>query len=416
MSAKAMVINMLAGKRLLILLLSALVMIPVCGCSFSGEKIGDIIVSKDDRSVNDISLPNTDNKNTADYKIPESVGFYLNKLTDDQKNVYLQIYKGIMNYDAEININTGVLKTDQVSDFLTFLTSTAAHIHQVSGEYGIYSDDDGYATSIKFNYSRDKSQGDKELKQLETEVKKLVQNTIAMTDFEKLKYFHDQIVQQCEYNKNGSNSYSAYGCLVDKKAVCEGYSKAMVLLCREAEIPCLTVIGEAKDENGTTQSHMWNMVKLQGKWYHMDVTWDDPHNDFGGEYVRYDYFNVNDDMIFADHTAKTTDFMQYPKADAVEENYFVKNGLYVYDDADGRDLVERAVEGCVLQSGQYVRVRCQSKDKFNSLIKNVFDETNGSFFEILHDVSDNLGINIAAEQYAIAKNPYALVITVQLKK
>ena len=96
------------------------------------------------------------------------------------------------------------------------------------------------------------------------------------SDYDKVLYFHDAIISRCSYAYDAVSSYSqplvyeSYGALVDGYALCEGYAKAFKLLCNRAGIPCESIIGT---ENG--RSHMWNYVKLDGSYYHMDVTFDD---------------------------------------------------------------------------------------------------------------------------------------------
>lgn len=96
--------------------------------------------------------------------------------------------------------------------------------------------------------------------------------------YDRIKYFHDTIIAGCEYDtpaKNNPNafpeSYEAYGALVNNKAVCEGYAKAFKILCDRSGIPCVLVGGTAKN-----QPHMWNYVMIDGKYYLVDCTFDDP--------------------------------------------------------------------------------------------------------------------------------------------
>ena len=105
----------------------------------------------------------------------------------------------------------------------------------------------------------------------------------------RLRAIHDYIIKRCDYDrmvyksfrykgkryvnkkKPSELSFTAYGALIRKKAVCEGYAKAFTLLARRAGIPCVYV-------TGTTYgiAHAWNMVKVGGKYRYIDTTWDDP--------------------------------------------------------------------------------------------------------------------------------------------
>lgn len=70
--------------------------------------------------------------------------------------------------------------------------------------------------------------------------------------------------------------------------MCEGYAKAMQILCTKAGIKCIPVAGKAYD-GGAVQPHLWNKVMIDGEWTNVDLTWDDPVTDAGEDYIRYDY-------------------------------------------------------------------------------------------------------------------------------
>lgn len=92
-----------------------------------------------------------------------------------------------------------------------------------------------------------------------------------------------------------------------KGPVCEGYSRAFKILCDRLDIPCVTVNGYAVNNVGEGGSHMWNAVYIDGAWYGVDVTWDDPlvvgadSNTISG--CECDkYFLVGNDTIIDDNS------------------------------------------------------------------------------------------------------------------
>ena len=108
---------------------------------------------------------------------------------------------------------------------------------------------------------------------------------------------HDYIIQEAEYNTKdisymSADDYSAYGVLINKVGVCSSYSKAMQLLASKLDIDCLYVSGYSSNNQGRRQSHAWNKVLIDGDWYNMDLTWDDPvtNEEVKSIPIRYDYF------------------------------------------------------------------------------------------------------------------------------
>ena len=132
--------------------------------------------------------------------------------------------------------------------------------------------------------------------------------TSDMSEYEKVKALHDYIINNTQYDYenylNGTipdSSYSAVGVFQYGVAVCQGYAYAFELLCELAGIECELVTGTA---NGG--GHAWNQVKVDGKWYNIDLTWDDPIYYYNGvltPILVYDYFLISDEQMYLDHVA-----------------------------------------------------------------------------------------------------------------
>ncbi|KWX76115.1 transglutaminase domain-containing protein [Paenibacillus jilunlii] len=109
------------------------------------------------------------------------------------------------------------------------------------------------------------------------QVKTILQQIISpgMNQHQKVKVIHDWVVLHLKYD-NTYRKYTAYEGLQSGSAVCQGYSLLTYKLLLGAGIPNKIVEGTAKPEGGVAQSHAWNLVQLDGRWYHLDTTWDDP--------------------------------------------------------------------------------------------------------------------------------------------
>lgn len=133
----------------------------------------------------------------------------------------------------------------------------------------------------------------------------LVKACQGKTQPEQIKIVHDYLLDTVEYDKsNGSTVYNAYGALINRRAVCEGYARAFKYVLDELKIPCVIVCGIAENRDGQRESHAWNYVYLKGEWYAIDVTWDDPIiTGYGrpGDDIKYAYFLKGSDEFFEDH-------------------------------------------------------------------------------------------------------------------
>lgn len=121
------------------------------------------------------------------------------------------------------------------------------------------------------------------------------QASVGGDDYKIVLNAHDWLINSMEYDQTLSedNIRNIYGALANKKAVCEGYAKAFKYIMDGANIPCIVAVGNGINASGKTESHAWNYVKVNGVWYAIDVTWDDPILIGGGKLPdkdRYRYF------------------------------------------------------------------------------------------------------------------------------
>lgn len=143
-----------------------------------------------------------------------------------------------------------------------------------------------------YSYTVSKTEQSQMKKKLDTVCDKIVNQTQAFsTDYDKEKYINDFLCDSVTYNENAEFSDTAYGALINGKALCEGYSKAFMLLCNKAGIECELIVGEA-DGVG----HMWNRVNINKKLSYVDVTWNDR-----SEFKVYTYFNITESQLLFDH-------------------------------------------------------------------------------------------------------------------
>lgn len=118
-------------------------------------------------------------------------------------------------------------------------------------------------------------------------------------DEERVRAIHDCIIQMTKYYEGAGDvliDNTPYGPLVKGRGVCDGYTYTAKLLLDAAGIENRVVTGTALGEN-----HSWNMVKLGEKYYHMDVTWDDPVDRTGVDHLTYEYYLKSDTFMRGNH-------------------------------------------------------------------------------------------------------------------
>ncbi|MGJ7910771.1 transglutaminase domain-containing protein [Neobacillus sp. LXY-1] len=215
----------------------------------------------------------------------------------ERKTSYQIVYKGNIS-TLQQDISNIINKIYNADDYLRYTSK---------GYYYSYKYSSNMATiTFTFNYWNTAQQE----KTVNTKVTAILNQIIkpGMNNFEKEKVIHDWIEKHVAYDTSYSK-YSAYDALVSPyKTVCQGYALLSYKMLNQAGIKTRIIEGTAGG-----QSHAWNLVNLDGVWYHFDSTWDDPLPDVAGR-VTYDYYNLTDAQIKRDHSwvktypAATTDF------------------------------------------------------------------------------------------------------------
>ena len=112
---------------------------------------------------------------------------------------------------------------------------------------------------------------------------------------DKIKVFHDYIAETNKYDKDkedGGNSIyhsdTAIGTLFEGESICSGYTDTLAIFLNMLSLDNTRV---------STNDHIWNVVNINNKWYHIDLTWDDPIVSTGKDVVIYDYFLITNDEL-----------------------------------------------------------------------------------------------------------------------
>lgn len=256
-------------------------------------------------------------------EIPVSLKNY-DLLNEDEKLAYIAVFDKIKDHPEYIKIPT--LSSEEFNNVFYAVKNDNPDILCFADSCNMIT----YlsASFLQLDYAYDVKSCEIMTAEMNKVADSIVKETDGMSDFEKELYIHDRLVSDCTYSET-KNSSTAYGCLVENKAVCSGYSRAAMLLLLKSGIDSMVVAGTGVTPSEGEISHMWNIVWLDNESYHLDVTWDDPVSD-SGDVLSHLYFNLKDNEISSDHKNFHIDFT----CDSDRYNYFVFNNLYFesYDD------------------------------------------------------------------------------------
>lgn len=275
-------------------------------------------------SLNVTNLGNN-NENTTTDSVDYKKYFY-NQLNSSAKSIYSQI---VNNFDllkaGDKTIDFSNDTADADTNFQTawdalmldnpniFFINTNNITLQSKSDRKIWEKTPRYSYKLMpkqgKKYYMDTWQTQDEVENAIKEVNEKVRNIIASAKgsrYDKVKYIHDYIVDNAEYdNSDRTNNGNIYGLLIEKNAVCEGYAKTFQYLLDLLDIPNIIVYGEGINSNNNAEYHSWNYVQMDnGKWYAVDTTWDDPIVIGNGritEDIEHEYFLKGSDSFFNNH-------------------------------------------------------------------------------------------------------------------
>ncbi len=146
--------------------------------------------------------------------------------------------------------------------------------------------------------------------------------------YEQVRYVHDYIVLHTEYSISTPQCYNAYGCLVNGKAACAGYAAAFQTVMQAMGVKCGRVVGSSSSKLTGKVDHEWNYIRLDGEYYFVDVTWDDPlmHGSPTKGTLEHSYFFLSKKELDLTHKLSRDQFI--PACVSNKYNYFSFYGLF----------------------------------------------------------------------------------------
>jgi len=205
-------------------------------------------------------------------------------LSPAQKTLYTNLENAVDHFRTSVKVSG--LSLDETRDVYYALYSDFPEFYWFEESYSIfYNPNTGLPSEIKTQGPLDSDKLLKGIEEIGDNIREKF-NITGDTTAEKLQSIQQNLAFNIVYDKTTENCGSMYGAIVEGKAKCDGYSQAFQFICKALDIPCVTLTGDVNTEG----RHAWNTVQMDnGKWYYVDVTWDDPKCP---EMVEYDYFLI----------------------------------------------------------------------------------------------------------------------------
>lgn len=275
--------------------------------------------------------------------------FYYSQLDGEDQLVYKEVYQGIIDHQDMIYVHSD--DAEDVNEILSFVIYDFGEIFWADGscqttayEDSIWSEEHSV---IEPTYIYTLEERKAKEQEIEAAVEQVI-NSVPMeyTEYEKIKYIYEYLVNNVQYVEEAPDNQNIYSALVGKATVCAGYAKANQYLLNRLGIYCTYVVGMAAQEE-KFESHAWNIVRCNGAYYCVDVTWADPVDEAGKPEIQtnmiYDYLCCSQAEMAATH--RPNEEYNYPECISNDLNYYQMNQMYY--DAVNRDQLLNVMYGSV---------------------------------------------------------------------
>lgn len=264
--------------------------------------------------------------------------FYCQQFTERERMIYREILQGVNSMEETVKIHA--TEEDDVGKIYEYLLYDHPELFWCAGNTSltIYNE----YTELTPGYTCSSQEKEERQSRIDAAAQECLSGIDSgASDYEKIKYVFEYIVNTVDYDENAPDNQNIYSSMVGKSSVCAGYSRMAQYLLTQMGIPCIYVIGEIEGQG----SHAWNIVNCDGAYYQMDTTFGDPVflQAEGGENlpsgsINYDYLCCTDGEIMVDHVQ--WDEVDYPQCTSDNLNYYRMNGMY-YDSFDSDVLLQK---------------------------------------------------------------------------
>ena len=300
---------------------------------------------KESARLEEIEPPSTETETeeeTVSWEKAEYAGdFAYLTLQEEEKQVYYEVLMTILEHKESAEVST--LDAGVLEKAYKAVSADYGGLFWVSGYVYTQHTRNGEPVRMEFapKYTMDAAQRETLQEQIDASAEELLAGiSVTDSDYEKAKYVFEILVQNVDYDASVDNSQNIISAFLNRATVCQGYACAAQYLLRLLGIQSVIVTGTANGE-----SHAWNLVRLDGGYYYMDVTWGNSryldHSSQMEKYVNYNYLAVTSEEISRTHTLDNS--FPLPECVSMEDNYFVKENRYFSEwnpDAIGAVLAE----------------------------------------------------------------------------
>lgn len=255
--------------------------------------------------------------------------YCFSRLSDAGKKAYRQLEKGLEHMERQITLKEAMEDEELKRVIRALLWEHPLYFHVDTFHLEIIQT--GKLSRVAFSYLYSSREAGRLKEELAERAALILHNILreGMTEYEKVLAVHEYLKQNIRYDHSAlavsyfTEARTVVGAILRNSAVCSGIAQAAQYLLSMAGVDVMYISGESR-VLGQKASHSWNLVAIDGSFYHLDVTWDlqEVNRMFADSHM---FLNLDDDSMFGEHSWELDD---YPACSSRQANYYVVNRLY----------------------------------------------------------------------------------------
>lgn len=359
-----------------------------CGCSIFPEvkpnpnqqSSSDEVIVQSSEISEEIIIPESSVEESSELepidtsKVYDFENKYFAKQLDEKKlRLFTEIYSCASKHknDVDFALSTNSEELEAVMYLINYDCPELIHL---SGDYYPISDQNGEIIGVQLTYVMSDDEYQKNLETVKKFISEMKTELEGKTDIEKEKYVYDYIFYNCVYNDTDTLAGSVYGTLINHVGRCEGFCKSFMWCMREMGIECMCVSGnESWISNSIYAKHSWNIVKIDGEYYHLDVTIDNFKTNPDDENPpNYGFFNVDDYTVASNRTIDNAYIsLNVPSCRSMDYNYHLMNGLLIPSEDNPKTIFFEILKNNLVNDKiENVSIKFESEESYKTAAEN----------------------------------------------
>ncbi|MDR1620005.1 MAG: hypothetical protein LBS18_05020 [Clostridiales bacterium] len=304
--------------------------------------------------------------------------YFIQHLDEDTRRLCAGIYGGIASFQEEIILPEPV-DVDTLSKIMWLISYDCPELFQISGDYSYYVRENmqDMAISVKPSYVMDEEAYNAAIARVTALLSGWINDAGALNAFETEKLLYENLIKTCAYGENVTHAGSVYGALILGSARCEGYAKSLCMAMRAAGFESLILTGEARtsssDKEARVEKHAWNVTKINGNYYQLDATWDDPDGALPFD-TSYAYFNLTDEEMYRSRTLdEIYGAWPLPVCDDASLSYHAQSGSLITVAQDPGPILYALLDDSYYSEKNYIIGKFETELQMSEFKKNIKD-------------------------------------------